>query len=329
MKILILGVGYVGLVTGACLSDFGHEVVCVDKNVKKIDDLEKGILPIFEPGLDVLIKRNVEARRLSFRHDLKKEVFNSDVIFIAVGTPTSVESQEADLSSLFEAIDEISSILAEDQIVVIKSTVTVGTNDRLFEYLKSKEKKIFSVVSNPEFLREGSAIEDFMKPDRVIIGVRNDISERIMREVYKPLYLRDFPIVFTDPNSAELTKYASNAFLATKISFINEISLLCEKVGADVKEIAKGMGLDGRIGGKFLRAGPGYGGSCFPKDTLAFTSLGRKFSAPQSIVEAVIIANENTKKRMISKIENVFESNILRIPNQPTIMHNIATFFFK
>jgi len=311
MKLGLLGTGYVGLVTGACLSDFGHHVICLDKNEKKISSLKKGVIPIYEPGLGSLIKKNVEAGRLEFGTDLTLYISKLDVIFLAVGTPTRRADGQADLESLLSAIKEVSDLSPKGKVIVIKSTVPVGTNKKVVQLLKrTKNKAVFDIVSNPEFLREGSAIDDFMKPDRVVVGTKSKRAKKIMTDIYKPLYLRDFPILFTDPESAEMIKYSSNAFLATKISFINEVASLCEKTGADVKEVSKGMGLDKRIGNKFLHAGPGYGGSCFPKDTIAFTNTGKLFGAPQNIVETVIKVNSQVKQRMVDKILSIFEGSV-------------------
>ena len=305
MRIGILGAGYVGLVTGACLSDFGHNVVCIDKDHEKIDNLKNSILPIYEPGLDTLIEKNVEANRLHFGTDLMSHIKSLEVIFVAVDTPSGRVAGEADLENFFNAIKELHLIADRGKLVVIKSTVPVGTNKEVSRMLNKSDKK-FDVVSNPEFLREGAAIEDFMKPDRVVVGLSNDAVREVMKEIYKPLYLREFPIMFTDPQSAELIKYASNAFLATKISFINEVAHICEKSDANVKEVAKGMGLDKRIGDKFLHAGPGYGGSCFPKDTKAFIQMGNFFGAKQNIIETVVNVNDQVKDRMIDKIFSMF-----------------------
>ncbi len=307
MKVGIVGVGYVGLVSGACFSDFGHHVVCLDKDDSKIQELNSGNIPIFEPGLYDVVKRNIDANRLKFSTDLALHIKEFDVIFVAVGTPARREDGNADMSSIFEVVNEIKDYISYDQLIVIKSTVPVGTNRIIYNMLNDRgDISKYNVASNPEFLREGSAIEDFMKPDRVVIGVRDERSKDIMMSVYKSLFLRDFPIVFTDPQSAETIKYASNAFLATKVSFINEISFFCEKVEADIKEVSKGLGLDKRIGNKFLHAGPGYGGSCFPKDTAALVSMGLENKAPLTIVEATINANQLTKKRMIDKIRKVY-----------------------
>ncbi len=303
MKITMIGTGYVGLVSGVCFSDFGHEVICVDKVPEKIDMLKRGEVPIYEPGLDAVLARNVAAGRLTFTTDLAAAVDGADAVFIAVGTPTRRGDGHADLTYVMAAAEEIAQALTGYAVVVTKSTVPVGTNREVERVMrKVRPNAEFDVASNPEFLREGAAIDDFMKPDRVVVGVESDRAKAVMDEIYRPLYLREFPIVHTGIESAELIKYASNAFLATKISFINEIAALCERVGADVKSVAKGMGLDGRIGNKFLHAGPGYGGSCFPKDTSALTRIGQEHGVPQRIVETVIAVNDATKRHMIDKI---------------------------
>lgn len=303
MKIAVIGTGYVGLVSGVCFSDFGHDVVCVDKMAEKIAMLERGEVPIYEPGLQAVLSRNVAAGRLHFTTDLTSAVDGADAVFIAVGTPTRRGDGHADLTYVMAAARDIANALTGYTVVVTKSTVPVGTNRKVAETIRaSNPRSDFDIASNPEFLREGAAIDDFMKPDRVIVGVEGDRAKAVMGEIYRPLYLRDFPIVYTDLESAELIKYAANAFLATKVSFINEIAALCERVGADVKSVAKGMGLDGRIGNKFLHAGPGYGGSCFPKDTSALARAGQQHGAPQRIVEAVIAVNDFTKRRMIEKV---------------------------
>jgi len=303
MKIAMIGTGYVGLVSGVCFSDFGHEVVCVDKDPAKIDKLNAGEVPIFEPGLDQLMEKNVDAGRLSFTLDLAEAIDGAGAIFIAVGTPTRRGDGHADLTYVMAAAKEIAETAKDYVVIVTESTVPVGTNRQVAETVRGANLNLdFDVASNPEFLREGAAIDDFMKPDRVVVGVETDRAAEIMAEIYRPLYLRDFPIVTTDLESAEMIKYAANAFLATKITFINEIAALCEKVGADVKQVSKGMGLDGRIGNKFLHAGPGYGGSCFPKDTLALARIGQDFASPMQITEAVIKVNDETKRRMSDKL---------------------------
>ena len=303
MKITMIGAGYVGLVSGVCFSDFGHSVTCADKDPARIEKLERGEMPIYEPGLDDVVARNVSAGRLHFTTDLAPAVKDADVVFIAVGTPSRRGDGHADLSYVFAAAEEIARSLDGYTVIVTKSTVPVGTNRKVAEIIQSANPDAeFDVASNPEFLREGAAIDDFMRPDRVIVGADSERAREIMGEVYRPLYLRDFPIVYTSLESAELIKYAANAFLATKISFINEIAALCEQTGASVKDVAKGMGLDQRIGNKFLHAGPGYGGSCFPKDTRAFARMGQEHDAPQRIVETVIDVNESVKGRMLTKI---------------------------
>tara|TARA_R110002126_G_scaffold155833_1_gene302911 strand:- start:14344 stop:15648 length:1305 start_codon:yes stop_codon:yes gene_type:complete len=303
MKIAIVGTGYVGLVSGVCFSDFGHEVICIDKTAKKIAMLNKGHVPIYEPGLDAVMARNVAAGRLHFTTDFKDAIASADAVFIAVGTPTRRGNGHADLTHVLAAAEEIARALTGYTVVVTKSTVPVGTNRQVADVIRAAHPQAdFDVASNPEFLREGAAIEDFMRPDRVVVGVESERAREVMADIYRPLFLRDYPIVYTDLESAEIIKYASNAFLATKISFINEIAALCERVGADVKLVAKGMGLDGRIGNKFLHAGPGYGGSCFPKDTLALARMGQEHGVPQRITEAVISVNDEVKRRMIDKV---------------------------
>ena len=303
MKICVVGSGYVGLVSGVCLSDFGHHVVCVDLSKDRIAMLERGEVPIYEPGLEAVMARNVADGRLAFTTELAKAVAEADAVFIAVGTPTRRGDGHADLTHVMAAAEQIAGALTGYTVVVVKSTVPVGTNRRVAEVVRAANPDAdFDVASNPEFLREGAAINDFMKPDRVVVGVEADRARETMGEIYRPLFLRDFPIVYTDLESAEMIKYAANAFLATKVSFINEIAGLCERVGADVKSVARGMGLDGRIGNKFLHAGPGYGGSCFPKDTSALARIGQDHGVPQRITETVIAVNEATKRRMIDKI---------------------------
>lgn len=303
MHITMIGTGYVGLVSGVCFSDFGHDVTCVDLDAAKVAALRAGQVPIYEPGLDDLMARNVEAGRLSFTTDLQTAVARADAVFIAVGTPTRRGDGHADLRYVEAASRQIAEALDGYTVVVTKSTVPVGTNDRVAGWLRDAAPEAdFDVVSNPEFLREGAAIEDFMRPDRVVVGVEADRARDVMQAIYRPLSLRDAPVMFTDLASAEMIKYAANAFLATKITFINEIAALCERVGADVKQVSKGMGLDGRIGSKFLHAGPGYGGSCFPKDTRALARIGQEHAVPQRIVESVIEVNEAVKRRMVDKI---------------------------
>ncbi|SFO84185.1 UDP-glucose dehydrogenase family protein [Tranquillimonas alkanivorans] len=303
MRIAMIGTGYVGLVSGVCFSDFGHDVICVDKNPAKIEMLERGEVPIFEPGLDALLARNVDAGRLTFTTDLAKAVKGADAVFIAVGTPTRRGDGHADLSYVMAAAEEIAHAMDGYTVVVTKSTVPVGTNRQVQEVIRgAKPDAEFDVASNPEFLREGAAIDDFMRPDRVVVGVQSDRAADVMSEIYRPLFLRDFPIVTTDLESAEMIKYAANAFLAVKITFVNEIARLCEQVGADIKQVSKGIGLDGRIGNKFLHAGPGYGGSCFPKDTRAFARTGQEHAAPLQLVETVIKVNDEVKRRMIDKV---------------------------
>ena len=302
MKLTIIGTGYVGLVSGVCLSDFGHTVVCVDKSDAKIAQLNAGAVPIFEPGLDSLMAKNVAAGRLTFTTDLADAVDGADAVFIAVGTPSRRGDGHADLSFVYAAAKEVAAALTSYAVIVTKSTVPVGTNRKVGDIIReTRPDAKFDLASNPEFLREGAAIEDFMRPDRVVVGVEADRARDVMSEIYRPLFLREFPIVFTGLESAEMIKYAANAFLATKISFINEIAALCERVGADVKAVAKGMGLDGRIGAKFLHAGPGYGGSCFPKDTMALARIGQEHGIPQRITETVIAVNDGVKRRMIEK----------------------------
>lgn len=299
----MIGSGYVGLVSGACFADFGHEVVCVDKDEQKIADLDNNIMPIFEPGLDDLVKRNVEAERLSFSTDLADSVKDCDAIFIAVGTPSRRGDGHADLSYVYAASEEIADSITKRTVIITKSTVPVGTGDEVELIMEKKQPRDrFSVASNPEFLREGAAIRDFKRPDRIVIGTEDDWAKDVMSEIYRPLFLNESPILFTGRRTAELIKYAANAFLATKITFINEIADLCEKVGADVQEVSRGIGLDNRIGSKFLHAGPGYGGSCFPKDTLALMKTAQDNDSPVRIVEAVVQVNDQRKRAMGRKV---------------------------
>lgn len=303
MRVAMIGTGYVGLVSGACFADFGHEVVCVDKDASKIEALERGEIPIYEPGLDVLVNGNRFAGRLSFSTDLGPAVRGADVVFIAVGTPSRRGDGHADLSYVFAAAEEVADAMSGYTLVVNKSTVPVGTGDKVEELIRARKPQAdFDVASNPEFLREGSAIEDFKRPDRVVVGTGSERAQELMNQLYRPLFLNETPILFTARRTAEVIKYAANAFLATKISFINEIADLCEKVDADVQAVAKGIGLDKRIGGKFLHAGPGYGGSCFPKDTLALLRTAEETGASLSIVDAASSSNAERKKRMAEKI---------------------------
>lgn len=303
MKIAVIGTGYVGLVSGVCFSDFGHDVVCVDKDPKKIEMLEAGEVPIYEPGLQDLMAKNVEAGRLTFTLDLATAIDGAEAVFVAVGTPTRRGDGHADLTFVMAVAEEIARAAKHYTVIVTKSTVPVGTNRIVKQTVRKANPELeFDVASNPEFLREGAAIDDFMRPDRVVVGVQTDRAADVMADVYRPLFLRDFPIVTTDLESAEMIKYAANAFLATKITFINEIAALCERTGADIKQVSKGMGLDGRIGNKFLHAGPGYGGSCFPKDTKALARIGQEHAVPMQITEAVIKVNEEVKRRMVDKL---------------------------
>ena len=303
MKIAMIGTGYVGLVSGTCFSEFGIEVVCVDKDEAKIKTLSRGEIPMYEPGLDDLVKTNVAAGRLTFSTDLQAAVADADGVFIAVGTPSRRGDGHADLSFVFEAVREIAAALRGYTVVVTKSTVPVGTGAEVARLLRElRPDAEVDVASNPEFLREGSAINDFMRPDRVIIGTESERAKKVLREIYRPLYLQETPIIFTQRQTAELTKYAANAFLATKITFINEVADLCDMTGADVHDVARGIGLDGRIGRKFLHPGPGFGGSCFPKDTLALVRTGQQFDSPVRIVETVVDINDRRKKDMAGRI---------------------------
>lgn len=303
MNIVMIGAGYVGLVSGTCFAEFGANVTCVDVDQNKIDRLEQGEIPIYEPGLEDLVEKNVKEGRLHFSTELKDHVGHADLVFIAVGTPTRRGDGHADLKYVYAAAEEIAKYLQGYTVIVDKSTVPVGTARNVERIIRETNPQAdFDVASNPEFLREGAALSDFMRPDRVIIGVESDRAEAVLRELYQPINLIEAPIMKTDLESAELIKYASNAFLATKISFINEISMLCEAIGADVHAVAKGMGLDGRIGRKFLHAGPGYGGSCFPKDTQALVRIAQEHGVSSRIVESVIEVNAAQKARMINKI---------------------------
>ena len=312
MKISVIGSGYVGLVTGACFSEFGYEVVCIDKDKKKIDLLKRNLIPIYEPGLGDLVNKNARARYLSFSNNLKS-IKGSKIIFIAVGTPTARRGDgEADLKYVFQVCKELSKLIdkKDKPIIVTKSTVPIGTGHKIIDLFKKYCSKLeyevdYNIASNPEFLREGSAIEDFLRPDRVVCGVENTQTELTLKELYRPLNLREAPVLFTDIESAELIKYASNAFLALKISFINEMADLCEKVGGNVQMVAKGMGLDNRIGAKFLHPGPGFGGSCFPKDTRALYASFKKNKLKSTLIKSVIDFNEERKLNMVKKVKKL------------------------
>ena len=316
MNITIIGTGYVGLVSGTCFSEFGFNVTCVDKDKNKIENLQNGIIPIYEPSLEDLVKKNIIAKRLSFTTSLSKVFKDSDAIFIAVGTPTNANNNKADLKYIYNVIREITDLIDindNPKLIVTKSTVPVGTGKEIESYILNyrnelKIGKNFDIASNPEFLREGSAIEDFMRPDRVVCGVSSEFAKSIFKTLYRPLNLRETPILFTKRETAELIKYASNGFLATKITFINEMADICEKVGADVQEVAKGIGLDGRIGSKFLHPGPGFGGSCFPKDTRALAEIGKETGTRTNLIETVIKVNEARKFNMVKKITEAVDS---------------------
>lgn len=312
MQIVMIGTGYVGLVSGACFADFGHNVVCVDKDQVKIDALLAGEIPIFEPGLDALVAKNVEKGRLSFTLDLAQALNGAEAVFIAVGTPSRRGDGHADLSYVYAAAKEMAPLLPPNAVVVDKSTVPVGTGDEVERIIRGEAPELqFSVASNPEFLREGAAIDDFKRPDRVVIGVNDDHAKEVLKEIYRPLTRNESPLVVMSRKAAELTKYAGNAFLATKIAFINEIADLCEKVGADVDDVAKGIGLDRRIGNRFLQPGPGYGGSCFPKDTLALLKTGHDCESPLRIVESVVASNDQRKRAMGRKVINAMGGGAL------------------
>ncbi len=311
MNIVVIGTGYVGLVSGACFSEFGFAVTCVDKDLEKINSLGQSQIPIYEPGLDDLVKRNSAAGRLQFTTELGTAVSAADAVFIAVGTPTRRGDGHADLSFVFAAAEEVAAHLSSYTVVVTKSTVPVGTGQQVEQVIrKANPDADFDIASNPEFLREGSAISDFMRPDRVVVGVRNSRARDVMRQLYRPLYLIEKPVLFTGLETAELIKYAANAFLAIKISYINQMADLCEKVGADVHDVAKGMGLDNRIGAKFLHPGPGYGGSCFPKDTLALVRTAEDYDSPVSIVADVVAYNQARKRAMSKRVVSAFSGNV-------------------
>src|ERR671924_1416184 len=312
MRIAMIGTGYVGLVSGACFADFGPQVTCVDKDAGKIDALRRGEIPIFEPGLDALVASNVKAKRLDFTTDLKAPVAEADAVFIAVGTPSRRGDGHADLSYVYAAAREIAEALEGFTVVVTKSTVPVGTGDEVERIIREMRPNVdVAVVSNPEFLREGAAIHDFKHPDRIVIGTDDERAKRILAEIYRPLYLNQAPILYTGRRTAELIKYAANAFLATKITFINEVADLCERVGADVQEVARGIGFDNRIGSKFLHAGPGFGGSCFPKDVRALIKTAQDHDVPMRILEAVETVNDTRKRAMARKVSAAF-AGVLR-----------------
>jgi UDPglucose 6-dehydrogenase len=310
--VAMIGTGYVGLVSGACFADFGHIVTCIDKDAAKIERLKAGGIPIYEPGLDALVANNVKAGRLFFTTEAAEAVRNADAVFIAVGTPSRRGDGHADLTYVHAAAEEIATLVDGFTVLVTKSTVPVGTGDEIEAIVRRvRPDADVAVVSNPEFLREGAAIEDFKRPDRVVVGTNDERAREVMRELYRPLYLNETPILFTDRRTSELIKYAANAFLAMKITFINEIADLCEAVNADVQQVARGIGLDKRIGGKFLHAGPGYGGSCFPKDTLALVKTARDYSAPVQLIETTVKVNDARKKAMAQKIVDAVDSQDL------------------
>lgn len=311
MRVAMIGSGYVGLVSGACFADFGHTVTCVDKDASKIDALMQGQIPIYEPGLDVLVNGNRFAGRLAFTTDLATAVADADAVFIAVGTPTRRGDGHADLSYVYSAAEEIAAAITGYTVVVTKSTVPVGTADEVEAIIRRVAPDAdFSVASNPEFLREGAAIDDFKRPDRVVVGAEDERAREVMRQLYRPLNLNETPMLFTNRRTAELTKYAANAFLAMKITFINEMADICEKTGANVQDVARGIGLDRRIGSKFLHAGPGYGGSCFPKDTLALVRTAQQYQSPTRIIEAVVEVNSERKRHMVDKIERACNGSV-------------------
>jgi UDPglucose 6-dehydrogenase len=311
MHVTMIGTGYVGLVSGACFADFGHTVTCIDKDAGKIDRLRAGGIPIYEPGLDVLVAQNVKAGRLSFDTEAAEAVKKADAVFIAVGTPSRRGDGHADLSYVYAAAEEIAGLMDGFTVIVTKSTVPVGTGDEIEKIIKAKRPDAqFAVVSNPEFLREGAAIEDFKRPDRVVVGIEDERARPVMTELYRPLFLNETPILFTGRRTSELIKYAANAFLAMKITFINEMADLCEAVGADVQQVARGIGLDKRIGNKFLNAGPGYGGSCFPKDTLALVRTATDAGAPVRLIETTVKVNDNRKKAMAGKVSDALAGDL-------------------
>ena len=311
MKLCMIGTGYVGLVSGVCFSDLGNEVICVDKDLNKIENLKKGIIPIYEPGLNELVLKNFNNKKLKFSTNLKESVSISDIIFICVGTPTKRNGSAADLSQIYNVVKEISSSIAKFKIIITKSTVPVTTGDEIEKIISKKiSKKLFSVVSNPEFLREGEAIRDFTYPDRIVIGTNDKKSNNILKNLYSPLISKGSKYINVSRRAAELTKYASNAFLATKITFINELSNLCEKIDVNIEDISIGMGLDKRIGSRFLRAGPAYGGSCFPKDTKAIVSTSDRFKTNLSVIKSVIKSNENRSSLMLKRVFDILNNNV-------------------
>jgi len=311
MKLCMIGTGYVGLVSGACFSDLGNDVICVDRDLKKVEDLNKGIIPIYEPGLDELVSKNYKNKRLKFSTNLKDSISRSDIIFICVGTPTKKNGNGADLSQIYNVAREIRSSISKFKIIITKSTVPVTTGDEIEKIISQKvAKKFFSVVSNPEFLREGEAIRDFTYPDRVVIGTKSIRSNKVLKNLYSPLISKGAKYVNTSRRAAELIKYASNAFLATKITFINELANLCEKIDVNIEDISIGMGLDKRIGGRFLRAGPAYGGSCFPKDTKAIINTADKFKTNLSVIKSVIKSNENRSSLLLKRVFDILNSKV-------------------
>jgi len=310
MRIAMIGTGYVGLVSGACFADFGHRVVCVDKDAAKIEGLKAGVMPIWEPGLEALVKSNAERGRLEFTTDLARGVADAEAVFIAVGTPARRGDGHADLTFVFDAVRELAKFIKPGTVVVTKSTVPVGTGDRIEEILREEGVEGVSVASNPEFLREGAAIADFKHPDRIVVGAEDGRAQEVLREIYRPLFLNRAPILITGRRTAELTKYAANAFLAVKISFINEIADLCEAVDADVQDVARGIGLDNRIGPKFLHAGPGYGGSCFPKDTLALLQTADAVGVAQRIVRTTVEVNDDRKQQMVERVAHALGGSV-------------------
>ena len=311
MKLCMIGTGYVGLVSGVCFSDLGNTVYCVDKDINKINSLNKGLVPIYEPGLEEILKKNYKQKRLFFTSDLKKAVSNSDIIFICVGTPTKKNSNSADLKHVFNVINGLKKLISKYKIIVTKSTVPVTTGDKIERILKNlKNKRLIDVVSNPEFLREGEAIRDFVYPDRVIIGTDSKKANKILKSLYMPIIKKSSRYVTTSRRGAELIKYASNSFLSTKISFVNELANLCEKTGVDIKDVSLGMGLDQRIGERFLRAGPAYGGSCFPKDTRALIDIGKQFKINLSIVKSVVSSNNARKILLLKRVKSILDNKL-------------------